>query len=205
MKTVALVTQKGGSGKSTIAVHLAVCAARRGKAVALVDLDPQSSVADWRAERKTEDVEVVPCRVQELPALLASAKKQGADLVILDTAGRADSSVEQVIEVADVVLIPCRPSPNDLRATPRTIEQVTRAAKRGAKAFLVLNACPVQGSRHEEARAALSPLLPVAPVALHQYVIYADAVNDGLSVEESEPKSKAAQEIAALYEWLVAV
>src|SRR5208283_1101418 len=98
MKTIALVTEKGGTGKSTLAVHLAVCAARQGKIVAVIDLDPQGSARHW-AERRAanaENVPVVAAKVQELPLLLESARAQGADVVILDTAGRQDVTTAHV-------------------------------------------------------------------------------------------------------------
>jgi chromosome partitioning protein len=205
MKTVALIAQKGGTGKSTLAIHLTVCAHRRGKAVALIELDQQDTVKEWRAERASDDLEVVSARAQDLPRLLADAKKQRADLVIIDTAGRVDTIAEQVIASADVVLIPCRPFANDLRATPRTVKQIKAVEKKGQRAFVVLNSCPVQGTRHKEARAALAPLLPVAPIDVHYYMAFADALNDGRSVEEYEPNGKAAQEVGALYDWLMRV
>jgi chromosome partitioning protein len=205
MKTVALVAQKGGTGKSTLAIHLAVCASLRGKSVALVELDNQDTIKEWRAVRASDDLEVVSARAQDLPRLMAEAKKQRADLVILDTAGRADTIAEQVIAAADVVLIPCRPFANDLRATPRTVAQVKAVKKKGQRAFIVLNSCPVQGTRHEEARGALETLLTLAPVDVHYYMAFADALNDGRSVEEYDPKSKASQEIGALYDWMMLV
>lgn len=201
MKTVALVAQKGGTGKSTIAVHLGVCASRQDKSVAIVDLDPQASVASWAERRLADDVSVVQARIQELPRLLGDAKSQGADLVIIDTAGRADTVAMQVMELSDVVLVPCRPFINDLEASRRTAEQVKTA--RPKRAAFVLNAVPAAGTRHIEARVALEPLLSVAPVHLHQYVAFGDAMNDGRSVEELDPHGKAAHEIRLLYRWLM--
>ena len=201
MKTVALVAQKGGTGKSTIAVHLAVCASRRKQTVAIVDLDSQGSVASWAARRARPDVTVVAARIQELPRLIQDAKKQGADLVIVDTAGRADTAAMQVMELSDVVLIPCRPFINDLEASRQTAAQVK--ASKAKRAAFVLNAVPHAGTRHEEAREALETLLPVCPVHLHQYVAFGDALNDGRSVEELEPEGKAAAEIRRLFRWLV--
>jgi len=201
MKTVALVAQKGGTGKSTIAVHVGVCASRRKQTVAIVDLDPQGSVASWAARRARPDVTVVAARIQELQRLLQDAKKQGADLVIVDTAGRADTVAMQVMELSDVVLIPCRPFINDLEASRQTAAQVVKASKSKRAAF-VLNAVPHAGTRHEEAREALETLLPVCPVHLHQYVAFGDALNDGRSVEELEPEGKAAAEIQRLFRWL---
>jgi chromosome partitioning protein len=216
MKTIALVAQKGGTGKSTMAMHLAVCAGREGKTVALIDLDPQATVTEWgemrrerlRAAREqgasTEDDPledaVVAARAQELPGLLASAKKQGAHWAIVDTAGRMDVTSANAVELADVVLVPCRASFPDLKASIGTAEQIRKG--RAKKAFFVLNAVPAQGLRQQEAREALRELLPVAPVELHHYVAYGDALNDGRSVEELEPNGKAATEIRALYAWL---
>jgi chromosome partitioning protein len=203
MKTVALVAQKGGIGKSTIAVHLGVCASRHDQSVAIVDLDPQASVATWGDRRAANDVTVVSARIQELPRLLANAKDQGADLVVIDTAGRADTVAMQVMELSDVVLVPCRPFINDVEASRRTAEQVRTA--RAKRAAFVLNAVPPAGTRHLEARLALEPLLPVAPVLLHHYVAFGDALNDGRSVEELDPEGKAAHEIRLLYRWLLKV
>jgi chromosome partitioning protein len=203
MKTIALVTEKGGTGKSTLAVHLAVCAARQGKIVAVIDLDPQGSASHW-AERRAanaENVPVVAAKVQELPSLLASARAQGADVVILDTAGRQDVTTAHVVEAADLVLVPCRASIYDLEASRHTAELIRDAG--GKRAAFVLNAVPSRGARAQEAREALESMLPVSPVEMHHLVAYSDALNDGQSVEELEPVGKAAQEIRALYEWII--
>jgi chromosome partitioning protein len=200
MKTVAFVTQKGGTGKSTLAVHIAVCAHRQGKTVAVIDLDPQGSALSWAKHRNTDDVPVISAKLQELPRLLAAAKHQGADLILIDTPGRADVIAAQVIEAADVVLIPCRASIYDLEASQHTAQEVRTASKRAA---FVLNAVPPRGSRAQEAREALQNVLPVSPVELHNLVGYSDALNDGRSVEELDPTGKAAQEIRALYDWLI--
>ena len=201
MRVVSLIAQKGGTGKSTIAAHLAVCAARQGQTVALVDLDPQGSVLAWSERRTADDVTVVAARIQELPGILADAKEQGADLVVVDTAGRADTIATQVMGASDVVLVPCRPFINDLEASRRTAEQVKAA--RPPRAAFVVNGAPAQGSRHVEAISALETLMPVAPVVLHHLVAFGDALADGRSVEELDPEGKAALEIRQLYRWIV--
>jgi len=201
MRTVALVAQKGGSGKSTLAVHLAVCAARQGLAVALLDLDPQGSVLAWSERRQADDVAVLRATAAELPRLLARARDQQADLVVLDTAGRADETARQVVALADLVLVPCRPSLLDVHASLATVAMLGRARR----AAFVLNAIPAHGTRHTEAREALAPRLPVAPVALGSYVAFADALNDGRSVEELDPSGRAASQVRELLDWMVRV
>ena len=201
MLTVALLTEKGGGGKSTLAVHLAVCALKQGKAVAVIDLDPQASARQWAERRAADDLTVVSATVQELPRLLEDARQQGADIVVIDTPGRMDVTTARVIETTDIVLIPCRPSIYDLEASRKTAESLRQAS--GKKGAFILNAVPPRGTRSQEARDALQDVLPVAPVELHQLVAYSDALNNGRSVEELQPRGKAAQEIRALYDWLV--
>lgn len=201
MKTIALVTQKGGSGKSTIAVHLAVAAIRQGVLAAIIDLDPQGSASLWANRRGNEDLAVVAARPAELPGLLANARRQKAELVLIDTAGRDDVTADAVIQLADIVLIPCRPTLYDIGASAATADKVRRAG--GKKAAFVLNGVPPTGNREAEAREALGDALPVAPVSIHNRVAYSDALNDGRSVEELDPHSKAAEEIRTLYNWLI--
>jgi len=201
MKTVALVTQKGGSGKSTLAVHLAVAALRQKALAAIVDLDSQGSARLWSQRRGKDDLAVIAARPAELPRLLEDARRQKAALVLIDTAGHADVSADTAIQLADIVLIPCRPTLYDLAASAATVEMVRRSG--GKKAAFVLNGVPPTGSRAEEAREALADTLPVCPVEIHSRVAYSDALNDGRSVEELQPTGKAAQEIRDLYKWLI--
>jgi chromosome partitioning protein len=203
MKTVALVTQKGGSGKSTLAVHLAVAALRQGALAAIIDLDPQGSAQLWANRRGNDDPVVLAARPSELPRLLDDARRQKAAIVIIDTAGRADVSADAAIQSADLVLIPCRPTLYDLAASAATVEMVRQAG--GKKAAFVLNGVPPTGNRADEAREALGDTLPIAPVDIHSRVAYSDALNDGRSVEELQPNGKAAEEIRALYKWLIKV
>jgi chromosome partitioning protein len=201
MKIVVLLSQKGGTGKSTIATHLAVCAARDGKAVALFDIDPQASAAKWSDRRTVEGPPVVRAGAAQLPNLVQQARKQGAEVILIDTAGHADASSLHALQLADLVLIPCRPSAADLDAIEETITLAQRA-KQG-KAAVVINAAPIRGHLTEDARTAISERITVAPVTLGQRSAYANAWIDGRSVEEYEPKGKAADEIRALYKWIM--
>jgi chromosome partitioning protein len=201
MKTIALLSQKGGSGKSTIATHLAVCAMRDGKAVAIFDIDPQASALSWAQRRKSEDLPVVKATPVQLPGLLKNAGQQKADLIIIDTAGRSDIAAAHVIQAADLVLIPCRPSAADLDAIQDTIRLVTNANSK--RAAVILNQIPTRGSMGQEARTVIAERMTVAPVGLYLRSAYSRAWNDGRSVEEYEPKGKAASEINALYKWIL--
>ena len=127
MKIVVLLSQKGGTGKSTIATHLAVCAARHGQAVALFDIDPQASAAKWSDRRAAEGPPVVRAGAAQLPHLVQQARQQGADIILIDTAGHADASSLHALQLADLVLIPCRPSAADLDAIEDTIALAQRA------------------------------------------------------------------------------
>ncbi len=197
MKTLAILAQKGGSGKTTLAVHMAVCATRQNLRTALIDLDPQGSAHDWNESREDgEKLDAVKASSGQLATLLKHAKAAGADLVIIDTAPHSDSAAAIVAQLADFVLMPCRPARFDLKAIGSTA-QVANLAK--TPAAVVLNAAP-RGKLAEEARAALEQqgITVIEPV-LQQRAAYSHAVIDGRSVHEYEPDGKAAAEIDALF------
>lgn len=201
MKTVALISQKGGTGKSTIATHLAVCAERDRKRVAIFDIDPQASAYKWSQRRHSETPTVVKAAAVQLPTLVAQAQAQRADFLFIDTAGRSDIAAHHALQVADLILVPCRPSAADLDAIKDTIHLIHLSKSK--RAAVVLNAAPVRGGMADDARAAIAEHLEVAPIVLCQRSAYAYAWIDGRSVEEYEPEGKAASEIRALYRWLI--
>jgi chromosome partitioning protein len=134
--------------------------------------------------------------------LLKNAQAGGAGLVIVDTAPHSDRTAVLAAQLADLVLIPCRPSAFDVDAIASTLT-LTRLADAHAQAAVVLNALPTRGDYAEEVRAGLSAMVTVAPIHLYQRAAYFNAVNDGRSVEEYEPKGKAAEEIRRLYQWVI--
>jgi chromosome partitioning protein len=202
MKIVAIVSQKGGSGKTTLAVHLAVCAERAKKRAAIIDLDPQASALEWYSRRAAATPEIVPATPEQLPMLLQQAKDNGADLAIIDTAPHSDRAAAVAANLADVVLIPCRPAAFDVAALGTTLS-ILKLTKAKDKAAILLNAVPPRGGITDEAEAGLSTLAPLVPVRMYHRAAYSHAVNDGRSVEEYDPKGKAAQEIRALYKWVM--
>jgi len=200
MKTISIVSQKGGAGKTTTALALAVAAVQDGLTVVVVDTDPQTTATKWHDRRTLEQPSVVSCQVSRLPFVLDAARKEGADLAIIDTPPRnAEASIEAA-RVADVVVIPLRPQINDLE-TMAAMRDILRIAGEPA-AFVLINAAPIQGRRHEEAlEAAQSQGFPVCPVVLYSRTPHGDAPTTGQTVTEFDPKGKAAQEVRQVYEF----
>jgi chromosome partitioning protein len=200
MKTLAIVSRKGGAGKTTIAVHLAVAAEALGLASVIFDLDPQASAALWSDHRGQPIPAVVPAQAPRLSGLLAQARKQEAAFAILDTAPHADGIASEAAALADAILIPCRPSAFDLDAIGASVRLARTAGK---PAFIIINAAPVQGVETEEMAAAIAAAgVELCPVILHQRKAYASRIHEGLTAGEIEPKGKASSEVHALTLWI---
>lgn len=197
MKTLAIISQKGGSGKTTIAVHMAVCAIRQGYHTAIIDIDPQGSAIDWYMSREAQnELNAVQAGEDKVQLLLQQAKAGGADFVIIDTAPHSNSAAAIVAQLADYILMPCRPSRFDLKAIGSTAS-IAKLAKTPAVA--VINAAP-RGKLAEEAKEALQQQgINVLDPVLQQRAAYTHAVIDGRSVHEYEPEGKAAAEIDELF------
>lgn len=200
MYTVAILSQKGGAGKTTLALHLAVAAEQAGKSAAIIDLDPQASATRWKDRRPGDTPAVVSSHAIRLPEVLQAAREHGAHLAIIDTAPHSESSAFNAAKAADLVLIPCRPSILDLQAIKSTVD-IVRLADRTA--FIVLNHVPPRGTVADEARAAVAAYdMPVSPVQFVQRNAFIHSLIEGLTAQEYEPEGKAAQEIRGFYAWL---
>ncbi|MEM7591763.1 MAG: ParA family partition ATPase [Cyanobacteria bacterium P01_A01_bin.83] len=200
MKTIAIVSRKGGAGKTTLALHLAVAAQIKKKEVAVIDLDPQASATGWGDSRESETPVVVSAQAARLPKILETALKEGADLTIIDTAPHSETAALAAIRAADLILIPCRPAILDLRAIGDTIDLVNIAKK---TATVILNAVPPRGSLADEAVEAIAEYgLDVAPVSLGNRAAFIHALTAGQTAQEYEPTGKAASEIQQLYKWI---
>lgn len=203
MKTIAIISQKGGAGKTTLAVHLATAAAAAKLSAAIIDLDPQGTATSWGDRRKAESPEVVSGQAIRLPSLLRAAEQNGAEFLVLDTAPNADQTASLACRAADVVLIPCRPSTFDLEAIETTLMLAKAASK---PAFVVLNAVPPRSAIGREAAEGLATRgAQVAPLHLTHRAAFTHGVIDGRTALEFEPAGKAAEEMAALYKWLCGV
>jgi len=200
MKVIAIISQKGGAGKTTLALHLAVAAEAHGKPAAIVDLDPQASATSWGDSREAETPVVVSAQSSRLQKVLEAARAGGAAFVIIDTAPHSESAALAAARAADFILIPCRPAILDLRAISNSIDLAKMADKPAA---VVLNAVPPRGSIAQDAEQAVSGYgVPVAPVHIGQRAAFQHAITAGQVAQEYEPGGKAAEEITQLYEWI---
>jgi chromosome partitioning protein len=203
MKTIAIISQKGGAGKTTLSVHLATAAALAGHNAAIIDLDPQGTAASWGDRRKADTPEVVSGQAARLSILMEAARANGADFLILDTAPNADQTALRAAQSADAVLIPCRAATFDLEAIKATLTLSQLAQK---PAFVVLNAIPPRSGVGREAAEGLTAQgAQVAPVMLSQRAAFTHGVIDGRTAQEFEPAGKAAEEVASLYAWLCGI
>jgi chromosome partitioning protein len=201
MLTVALISQKGGAGKSTLALHLAAEAASRGQRTVLIDLDPQGNVAQWGGRRGDRPPDVCAEHPANLERAMASASNEGYDLAILDTAPHADRTALLAAKTAHLILAPCRPATFDLEAVGTTLDLCEMTKRR---AVVVLNAAPIRSRVVEEARAQIGQRGGlVCPVVVHHRVAFQHSLIDGRTAAEFEPDGTAAAEIANLYDYMM--
>jgi chromosome partitioning protein len=198
MKVVSLVCQKGGTSKTTTAINLAVEAVACGLEVVLIDLDPQVSACDWKDIRGEKPPVVAATPVPHLERTLKAAAENGADLAIIDTAGRSNDAASAAARAADLVLVPIQPSLIDLKTVGATLDIIRLAGSKPTRA--VLARVRAAGTRHEDTAAWLqSQGVEVCPITLGERVTYQDAYAQGLSVSEADPGGKAAQEVREVY------
>ncbi len=204
MKTIAIISQKGGAGKTTMAINLAMVAEQGKKSTAVIDLDPQASATGWGDHRISDHgidrPAVIFAQAARLPQVLAAASEAGAALAIIDTAPLSESSALAAARSADLILIPCRPGILDLRAIHSTIDLVKLAGKQAA---VVLNSVPPRGALGDGAVEAIGVYgIDVCPVRLGSRAVFVHSLTEGLSALEYEPEGKGATEIRQLYKWV---
>lgn len=199
MKTVALIAQKGGVGKTTLAVNLAVVSGLRA---AIFDLDQQESATIWADRRKSDMPHVEFLTERRLVEGLSAAQRGMFELAIIDTPPAAGPQALTAAQAANLILIPCRPSLVDLDAIRRTAQLVRSLS---VPAFVVLNAAPPSATTLvQDARAIAEETgLSVAPTVLRERSAYRASWPLGKAVIETEPDSKAAQELIELKDWVL--
>lgn len=200
VKTLSLISQKGGVGKTTLATALGVEAARTGSKTIVLDLDPQASASFWMDNRVDDSLAVSAIPSSRLTHVLKAADEAKADLAIVDTPPFAKDIAFEAASQADFVLIPTRPAVLDIMAMTRTVELLGTV---GTPAAVVLTFCPPVGRELDESAEAIGALnVALCPVRIGNRIAYARAQQDGLGAQEYEPGGKAAAEIHELYEYV---
>ena len=198
MDVIAIIAQKGGTGKTTLALSMAVAAHRAGRTAAIIDLDPQASASNWGDRRKANQPAIVSAQPARLPQILEAAEESGADLIVIDTPPRAEQAAIAAARAAHLVLVPCRPSIFDLETFSTTLDLIAAVGSKPLAA--VLNAVPTRGKKRQQAAQALKELdISVCPEVFGARVAFDHANTVGLSAQEYEPASKAAEEIQNVY------
>jgi chromosome partitioning protein len=202
MRTVAIISQKGGAGKTTLALHLAAAAHAAGVVSLILDTDPQATASKWSHWREGAEPEVIDCASPPLLAKkLEQAAELGAELAVIDTPPHADSMSAAACRIADLILIPCRPRAFDLDAIETTADLVKASGK---PAFVVFTAGPQRAIHlyREAAEIVAGFGLSVAPVVMSERAAYHHATGAGKTAPEIEPDGRAADEVAALWAWV---
>ena len=200
MHVLAIASRKGGSGKTTLTGHLSVEAERRGHGpVAIMDIDPQGSLADWWNEREAQTPVYVNTSLETLADDIERLRGGGIRTVIIDTPPAITGAIRQVVDVCDLVLIPTRPSPHDLRSVAATVALVENMEK---PLVFVINAATPRARITKEAIVALSQHGPLAPSLIHQRVDFAASMIDGRTVMELPNARLATAEIERVWEYL---
>lgn len=199
MRVISIVSQKGGAGKTTLAINLAVTAVAQGARVTLFDLDPQATAATWGDRRQAEAPRIISAQAARLPQLLKQVDA-GTDWVFIDTPPAISNTTLAAVKVANHILVPCRAAIFDLDTLGATLELV-RIVQR--EAIVVLNAAPHRGPDAKEARTVIANCgAAIAPVTLGHRAAFQHAATVGLGAIEYEPSGKAASEVRELFSWL---
>ena len=200
MKIISIINQKGGVGKTTLALHLATAFHLHGKNTIILDLDPQSSASEWFDAREIEFPPVRSIQPARLEKTIEQAREIETDVIVLDTAPHTEATALAAARISDLVLVPCQPKIMDLRAMRRTAD-LLKLVK--TPAFVIMNGVPHQGTVADEAAESIEADigLTVAPVRLGYRVAFDRSLIAGQTAQEFEPEGKAAAEIESLYMW----
>ena len=198
-KIVTIAQQKGGAGKTSLAIHLAVAWAGRGRSVCLIDSDPQGSASAWHAIRQQHDgpakLDFRSIEGWKVPGEVAKARRL-ADIVVIDTPPHAETAARTAVREADLVLIPMQPSPLDLWATGAGLDM---ASAEGRPVQIVFNRVPPRGRVAEAVMADVARLgAGIAKTTVGNRQAFAASLTKGLGITEHAPRTIAAQEAAAL-------
>jgi chromosome partitioning protein len=199
MKVISLVTQKGGSGKSTLCVSLAVAAQQADRSVCILEMDKQATVTQWAQAREGRAPEVAQVTADKLGTVVDRLRGADFDFIFIDTPGIDSPGTNAVIRLSDLCLIPCRPSPADLRGVSPTLAAIHRLEKDFA---FVLNQTPPKSYRVRDTSQGLKVLGMLADVVVVMRNDHQDAIGSGQGVTEFNPEGAAADEMRRLWAWI---
>lgn len=200
---VGIIGQKGGGGKSTLATNIAVAAAAKKLSTVIIDVDQQSNSAKWRDRRKVENVVVVATPPSRINATLATARQHGAEFVVIDSPGHSDSAAIETVRVSTIVFLPVEPQMFHFDTLP-AMRDLIRIGGDKPTWLLINKLHPSASTQAEKLKRILFETygIPVCPVHLSRYDIYATAADIGSTPLEQEPGSRAAKEIQQVYKFL---
>lgn len=202
MNTISLLQNKGGCGKSSLTVNLAVQFHLMDLATLIVDLDPQGTTSLWSKQRAGQDPSCVAGQAHQLEDILSSAERNGADMIVIDTPPRSDSVALAAARASNLVLMPCRPSLPDLDALKLTSDLVS-IAKMQDQAYVVLNAVPANKTVEHDSQQAIKAMeLNLAPMTIGNRIGFSHAFTSGQGIAEFKPTDKGTNEIRRLANWL---
>jgi len=199
MQTIAIISQKGGVGKTTISTHLGVAGTLDGLGVAIADVDPQSSAEEWFDERKSAAPEVIGVKAKRLPKLIEAAQEDGLDLIVIDTPAGSGEDALEACKAADLVLIPVVPAFYDIAAAIKSWSLCETVKK---PAWIILSRCPIRSAVVDEARQLLVDKgMRVGPHLVYERVACKHSAVEGrTALEWTDPK--AAEEFKTLFSWV---
>ncbi|MGE3537780.1 MAG: AAA family ATPase [Candidatus Tectimicrobiota bacterium] len=201
MHVIAVIAQKGGTGKTTVTLALAVAAQLAGQVAAVIDLDPQATASNWSDRREADSPVVVSAQPARLPQVLKAAEASGAALVLIDTPPRAEQAALAAAKAAALILIPCRPAIYDLETVATTLELIRVTGEKPVAA--ILNGVPPRGAKKGQAEEVLRALgLAVCPSSFGWRAAFSDAGAVGLTAQEYDPGSKSALETEEVYRFV---
>lgn len=199
---LAVIAEKGGVGKTMLACTMASIAAKKKKKVALLDLDPQPTATNWHDRRELHNVNVISCQVARLKENIKNQIDNGANFIVIDTAGKASDAAIAAARAASFVLIPIQASVSSIETLTKVRDVLELA---GMPPYsVVVNDAPMQGQRHIETQEIIRDEgFEIAPTVIHHRVLHGDAANLGSTSVEVDEKSKAAGEVLALYDYIL--
>jgi chromosome partitioning protein len=208
VKTLAVISRKGGAGKTTLAINLSLTAHLAGWKVLVADIDPQRSASDALRARAAPGPALAEINAGKLFQARSQALHDAYDVMLIDTPAAPDADVAVAVNSADLCVLVCRPTFLDIASVARSAEMVRRLGKAG---LIVLNQAPSKrgGAEPASVQKAIEALrfcgLPIAPVGLRSRTLYQQAIARGLSVGEWDAQAPAAREVDRLWSHVAAL